>query len=422
MATEINLALVSIFIVAALGVQISKMLKLPSAISLILVGLIFGPVFLNIVQISPITKFLADIGIILMLFKVGIESEISLLKSKGAIFVGAAGFILPWILGYIVTIYFGFGGYESFFVGVILTATSIGITMSILQELQMASRPFARIILGAAVIDDVIGLIALSLTITIIQAGTVSIAEIMRMTLFSVGTIVVAVIIGIKLLSLVRTFSQTKLSEGALYLLIISLALLASVLAEDIGLSAIVGAFLAGLVITKAKFYREYAKLHQTLDPLVALFTPVFFLQIGLLINRADLLAGIYLGLVLTFVAIIGKYLGCYFASRGTKINYLDSMLISFGMLPRGEVALIAAQIGLSFAIISSEVLSAVVVMSLLTSIIPPVLFLYILSPYRAVTPEEFEIKRKKVEEQFSIIHRLRKHLAKKMPRERTKK
>ncbi|MFX0208589.1 MAG: cation:proton antiporter, partial [Candidatus Hodarchaeota archaeon] len=116
MATEINLALVSIFIGAALGVQISKILKLPSAISLILVGLVFGPTFLNIVQISPIIKFLADIGIILMLFKVGIESDIALLKSKGAILVGAAGFILPWILGYVVTIYFGFGGYEAFFV------------------------------------------------------------------------------------------------------------------------------------------------------------------------------------------------------------------------------------------------------------------------------------------------------------------
>ncbi|MFX0199782.1 MAG: cation:proton antiporter, partial [Candidatus Hodarchaeota archaeon] len=332
------------------------------------------------------------------------------------------GFILPWILGYVVTIYFGFGGYEAFFVGVILTATSIGITMSILQELQMASRSFARIILGAAVIDDILGLVALSLTITIVQAGTVSIAEIMWIAFFSVGTIVVAVIIGIKLLSLVRTFSQKNLSEGALYLLIISLALLASVLAEDIGLSAIVGAFLAGLVITEAKFYREYAKLHETLDPLVALFSPIFFLQIGLLINREDLLAGIYLGLVLTLVAIIGKYLGCYYASRSTKINYLDSMLISFGMLPRGEVALVAAQIGLSFAIISPGVLSAVVVMSLLTSIIPPILFLYILSPYRAVTPEEFEVERKKVEEQFSIILRLRKHLAKKMPRKRTKK
>jgi len=108
---------------------------------------------------------------------------------------------------------------------------------------------------------------------------------------------------------------------------------------------------------------------------------------------------------------------GCYYASKGATINTLDSMLIGFGMLPRGEVALIAAQIGLTFAIISPGVLSAVVVMSLLTSIIPPVLFLYILSPYRAVTPEEFEVERKKVEERFSIIYRLRIHLARKMKR-----
>lgn len=417
METGIDLALVAVFFAAAVGVQAAKILRIPSAISLMLVGLFFGPAFLNIVQPSPVTGFLAGIGIILLLFKIGLESDISLLKSNRALTVGISGLIIPWILGFGITFYLGYGGYEAFFVGVIITATSVGITMAVLQELHMANREFARIILGAAVVDDVLGLIALSLATTVVQAGRVSAAEIARISLISLGFIAFAVIFGIKILSLARRFSQTRLSDGAMYLLIVSLAMLASVLAEDIGLSAIVGAFLAGLVITESKFYREAAELHEKLDPPVALFSPIFFLQMGLLINREDLLAGVYLGLLLTLAAVIGKYLGCYYASKATRVNKLDAMLIGVGMIPRGEVALVAAQIGLSFAVISPTVFSAVVVMSLLTSVIPPVIFLRILRPYGTATPEEFEVERRKIEESFSIIYRLRKHLTRKKER-----
>lgn len=417
METGIDLSLVAVFLTAVIGIQASKMLRIPSAIALILVGLFFGPAFLNIVQSSPITEFLASVGIILMLFKIGLESDITILRSNRALVVGASGLIIPWLLGYGLTFYLGYRGYEAFFVGVILTATSVGITMAILQELQMTYREFARIILGAAVVDDVLGLIALSLTTTLAQADRVGALEVLRVSLVSIGLIVFSVIFGIKLLSLVRRFSHTRLSDEAMYLLIISLAMLASVLAEDIGLSAIVGAFLAGLVITESKFCRECEKFHERLDPVVALFSPIFFLQMGLLVNREDLLAGVYLGLLLTIVAVIGKYLGCYYASRAMRVNKLDSMLIGFGMIPRGEVALIAAQIGLSFAIISPAVFSAVVVMSLLTSVLPPVIFLHLLKPYRTTTPEEYEAERRKIEESLSIINKLRKHLTRKKER-----
>jgi Kef-type K+ transport system membrane component KefB len=165
-------------------------------------------------------------------------------------------------------------------------------------------------------------------------------------------------------------------------------------------------------MITESGFEKEERKFEHMIDPLVLLFSPLFFLNLGLLVNFSQLVSGFKLGLLLTVVAIASKYLGCFFASKRQGIDELDSIIISLGMLPRGEVALIAAQIGLSMNIISPEIFAAVIVMTLITSFLPPLLFFYALTPYtNAKTVSEFEIQKKKVIKRLDLIGRIRLYL-----------
>jgi len=399
-------------IVAALGIQLSNRLKLPSSIGLILTGLLFGPAFFGLVEQNEITEFLAHVGLMFMMFKIGLESDIELLKSKESFFVGLSGLLFPWFLGFITMRLLGYNTAESFFVGVILTATSVGITVAILNQMNVIDKRFAKVILGAAIADDVLGLFALSIATSVAVSGSLDFLRLSTKIGITLGIMLFSIIFGIKLLSIMKFLRRYNIDKSVVYLILFSFVLLAAAFAEDIGLSGIVGAFLAGLMITESGFEKEERKFEHMIDPLVLLFSPLFFLNLGLLVNFSQLVSGFKLGLLLTVVAIASKYLGCFFASKRQGIDELDSIIISLGMLPRGEVALIAAQIGLSMNIISPEIFAAVIVMTLITSFLPPLLFFYALTPYtNAKTISEFEIQKKKVIKRLDLIGRIRLYL-----------
>jgi Kef-type K+ transport system membrane component KefB len=395
--------------VAALGIHVSNKIKLPSSIGLIIIGLAFGPAFLDLVHSSDITNFLAHIGLTLLIFRIGLESDIGSLKSKESISIGIASTIVPWALGFIVTWLLGYNTIESFFIGVIIASTSTVISISILTELNVLEKNFAKTIIGAAIIDDILSLFALSIATSLAITTTfnfIKIAENIGLTLF---IITISIVFGIKFLSVMKKFSHLKIDKSAFDLFLIALVLLAAVFAEDIGLSGIVGAFFGGVVITESKFHKEERELEEIVNPLVAIFAPLFFLNLGLLVNFQDIRDGLLLGLVLTFVAIAGEMIGGYFSAKNLGIEKLDAILIGLGMIPRGEVALIAAQIGLTIGIISSSIFSSIIIMGLLTSIITPLLFFHFLTPYtRATTIEEFEREKKRVMKSLNIISRLR--------------
>jgi Kef-type K+ transport system membrane component KefB len=399
-------------IVAAIGIHLSNRLKLPSSIGLILTGLFFGPAFLGLVEQNEITEFLAHVGLMFMMFKIGLESDIELLKSKESFFVGLLGLLFPWFLGFLVMWLLGYNAIESFFVGVILTATSVGITVAILNQMNVIDKRFSKIILGAAIADDVLGLFALSIATSLATSGSLDVLSLAKKIGITLGIMLFSIIFGIKLLSIMRFLKKYHIDKSVVYLILFSFVLLAAVFAEDIGLSGIVGAFLAGLMITESGFEAEERKFEHMIDPLVLLFSPLFFLNLGLLVNFSQLVSGFKIGLLLTAVAIASKYLGCYLASRHQGIDELDSIIISLGMIPRGEVALIAAQIGLTMKIISPEIFAAVVVMTLFTSLLPPLLFFYALTPYtHAKTIAEFEAQKKKVIKRLDLIGRIRIYL-----------
>lgn len=398
--------------VAALGIHLSKRIKLPSSIGLIIIGLAFGPAFLNIVHSSDITNFLAHVGLTLLVFKIGLESDLGLLRSKESLSIGFASVIVPWILGFIITWLWGYSVIESFFIGVIIAATSTVISISILTELNVMERKFSKIIIGAAIIDDILSLFALSIATSLAMTEAFNFIEIVKNIGLTLLVIIISVIFGIKFLSIMKRFSRLKIDKSAFVLFIIALVLLASIFAEDIGLSGIVGAFLAGVVMTESKFHREEKELERIVDPLVVIFAPLFFLNLGLLVNLQDFISGLLLGLVLTIVSIVGEMVGNYYSAKNVGIEKLDAILISLGMIPRGEVALIAAQLGLTIGIISPTLFSSIIIMGLLTSIITPITFFHFLTPYtKATTIEEFEREKKRVMKPLGIISQLRIHL-----------
>ncbi len=399
-------------IIAAIGIQISNRLKLPSSIGLILTGLIFGPAFLGLVEQNEITEFLAHVGIFFLMFKIGLESDIELLKSKEPFLVGLLGLLFPWFLGFVFMWFLGYSTSESFFVGVILTATSVGVTVSILNQMNVIDKRFAKVILGAAIVDDILGLFALSIATSVATAGSIKFLDLSIKIGITLAIMIFSIVFGTKLLSIMRFIKRYHIDKSVIYLILFSFVLLSATFAEDIGLSGIVGAFLAGLMITESGFEKEEKKFEHMIDPLVLLFSPLFFLNLGLLINLPQLINGFKIGLLLTFAAIFSKYIGCYIASRRQGIDELDSIIISLGMLPRGEVALIAAQIGLAAKIISPEIFAAVIVMTLFTSFLPPLIFFYALTPYtNAKTIEEFEKQKKRVINRLDLIGRIRVHL-----------
>ncbi|VVB54329.1 Glutathione-regulated potassium-efflux system protein KefB [uncultured archaeon] len=400
---EVSLGLVTAFFAAALGTQLSYRLRLPSSVGLIIAGLAVGPAFLGVVERTDIVDFLANIGIILLLFHVGLESSVKKFRSKGPLLVGFMGILLPLVLGFCVSRLFGFDFAESFFVGVILTATSVGITVAILRDLRMLSKPFAETIIGAAVVDDVLGLIALSAAQGLGEKRVFDFGALALVTFKDVAFVVAVLLLGTRLLYYLRTYFQRNIQDSAFYLFMISLALFGALWAKDAGLSTIIGSFLAGIIISESQFHRQKDVFIKDIEPLVNLFAPLFFLSIGLMISFTDLRESLVFGILLTVVAVLGKVFGCYFAAKLAGHDKLDSLIVGFGMIPRGEVALIAASIGLSFGVIQPHVFSAVVLMSLLTSIFPPLVFYFLLSPYSAGSAVEFERRKNSVMERFTL-------------------
>lgn len=389
MAVEgIDFSIAIAFFISAAGMYVSNRLKLPLPIILIVFGLFFGPALLGILESTDLISLLATVGIILLLFKVGLESDLALLKTRGSWLVGVLGFVTPWVAGYLTAIVLGISVTESVFVGVILTATSVGITVAILREYGVMDREYSRIILGAAVIDDVLGLMGLSLAYPLAQYGYVVPTELMKTIAISLLFILLLVALGSRVIYHGMHYMGTKLSQSTQYLGILAFCFLVAAMANEIGLAAMVGSFLAGLSISDffSRIERKSSsqphpippgdrqRLEERVDELVFVFTPMFFLDLGLMIEREDLIGGLLLGLVLTGVGIVSKYYGSYLGSIISGLNRKDADIIGTGMIPRGEIGLVAAQIGLVSGILSPSLFSAVVVMAILTSIIPPLL------------------------------------------------
>lgn len=398
--TPILLGLVVVLIAGRLFGSLFEAFRLPAVLGELLAGVVLGNLTLiGITGLQPLgtsamIHLLAQIGVLFLLFEVGLESDVAKMMQVGAssLVVAVLGVIAPMILGYFVTHWF-FPNQESlasWFVGATLCATSVGITARVLKDIGRIASPEGRIILGAAVIDDVLGLIVLAVVQGIIVAVDVGTEFHPSTVLWIVGKAVLflgaAVFLGRWLSRRVFQIGARLAGDGLMVSLAIAFCFAMSWAAARVGLAPIVGAFAAGLVVDETH-YRELRgrdpkghEMRELLRPIATFLVPVFFVMMGMGVDlrafaRGDILA---YAAVLTLVAVLGKQV----CALGVFERGADRLAVGLGMIPRGEVGLIFAGIGATLTIggervITSEIYSAVIVMVALTTLLTPPLLVW---------------------------------------------
>jgi Kef-type K+ transport system membrane component KefB len=368
--TQILVQLFAILLAAKLGNEIFRRLGQPTVVGEILGGVIAGPAVLGVYEVNAETELFAEIGVVLLLFQVGLETRLHDLMRVGgsALAVGILGVILPFAGGYAAAELVGGDLPLAIFLAAALTATSVGITSNVLRDLGALSTPSGRIIVGAAVIDDVLAIMILSVA-SGVAAGSFAITNALSLLVIAILFIATVLIGGTRILSRRRSlltdpqFADTPFLPGMIIML--GLAALASV----VGLAAIIGAFLAGMVVGESS---ERHALEAEVAPVAAFFTPFFFGFIGAQMDLAGLanIDSLVLLAAITGLAVATKFIGAFIGALSQ--GRARATLIGWGMVPRGEVGIVVAGLGLSSGAIESEIYSVVVGMAIITTLIVP--------------------------------------------------
>jgi len=370
---------VSLLLFAALGgYLLASRINQSAVVGIILVGLLIGPSVLGLVSYNEFVRGLAHLGAVVLLFVIGFEFKLRDILKPSYALIALVGVIIPWVGGYATAIWAGMDFASGLFIGTALTATSIAITANVLQELDKLQTGPARAIIGAAVIDDVLSLVALAITGDVV-AGAFSPAVIFFILLKVAIFLVVAGAVGIFIVSrfLVRLDQTSFVAKYPEFIFIFAMmfAFLYAMIAELVGLSAIVGAFIAGISFERLSL-RKSLDVKEGAEFLKIIFAAIFFVSLGVVADLKAITPEIVPFLViLTVVAIVTKLVGCALPARATGMCTKDSLIIGFGMAPRGEVAMIVALIGLEQEYIGQEVFVIIILMSLITTLITPIVY-----------------------------------------------
>ena len=368
-----------IILVAKFFGLVARKVKAPQVVGEILAGLILGPSLLKLVQPSDFISGMAEIGVILLMFSAGLETNINKLKKTGlkSTAIACAGVFVPLICGTIL--YMCFYGFESYgtdgffralFVGTILTATSVSITVQALRELGKISTEVGTTIMSAAIIDDVIGIVVLTAVIGMKDPSANIGMVCVKTVLFFAFSLVVGIIIFKIMQKLDTKWRHTR----RIPIMGLALALVFSYIADKyFGVADITGAFVAGIILSSLDD-SEYIDRKMDINSYM-IFGPVFFASVGLQTNlRSVDTTVIVFSLAFVIVGLLGKIVGCGLVAKVLGYNGSDSLKIGVGMMTRGEVALIVAQRGLKAEIIDSRYFTAVILLIVISSILTPVI------------------------------------------------
>lgn len=363
-----------ILLAAKLGDELFKRINQPAIIGEILAGLLVGPSVLGVVEPTETLEVFAELGVVFLLFWVGLETKLSEMREVGstAALVGVAGVVVPFGAGLGAGLIFGESTATSVFLGAALAATSVGITSAVLAELKLLGGRAARIVLGAAVIDDILALLLVAVAVGIAADGGVDVGSIAVSAALAFGFVALFALGGTAVIrQRPQIFDAPKFSESPLLPAVI-LCLGIAAIAAQIGLAAVIGAFLAGLIVAESK---EVTPIEREVEPLYAFFPPFFFASIGIDLELDVLAQGETLLIVagLSVLAIVTKVVGCL--PGASRLEGRDKWVVVLGMVPRGEVGIIVAGIGAASGVIETELFAAIVGMSIVTTlIIPPLL------------------------------------------------
>lgn len=379
---QLTLAIAIIILAAKAGGWISVRLRQPAVLGELLVGLLLGPTLIDLVHLPFVSNpvllqeeinDLAALGVVFLMFMAGLEVDVSemLRSGRASALSGTIGVIVPLLMGALAALLFGYHGEAAWFIGIILTATSVSISAQTLLELGVLRTREGLTLLGAAVVDDVLVLVVLSIFLALNGAegadGSIGLVLIKML-----GYLVLSGLVGWFVLPRVVTWiDRQPISEG-LTAIVLFITLVFAWSAEVMGgLAAITGAFIAGVGLGRSVL-RE--KIEAKMRPLTYGFlVPIFFVSIGLEANlRAIAGALLPLLVVLFIVAVLSKVIGAGLGARWAGLTNAESLRVGVGMISRGEVGLIVAGIGVQQGIISAEIFSMVVVLVLLTTLVTP--------------------------------------------------
>ena len=363
-----------ILVAAKIGDEIFKRIGQPAIVGEILAGLIVGPAVIGVVEPSEVLDVFAELGVVFLLFWVGLETRLHEMREVGATAakVGIAGVAIPFAGGFAAGLLIGETTETAIFLGAALSATSVGITSAVLAEIGALGTRAARTILGAAVIDDILALILVAVAVGIAAEGGIDATSIVVALGLAAGFVAFFALGGVQVMqSRPNLLMKPRFSESPL-LPAVMLCFILAALAAEIGLATVIGAFLAGLIVAETK---EQHPIEEEVEGLYAFFPPFFFASIGIqleldVFTDPETLA--LLGLF-TAVAIVTKLVASALGAR--SVDRVERRTIAVGMVPRGEVGIIVAGIGAGAGVIDAQLFAVVVGMSVLTTVlVPPVL------------------------------------------------
>ena len=371
--SEVPGILVDLFILfaaARITGDIFESLRQPAVVGELLAGVVVGPHVLGLVgpEGHAVLDVIAELGVIILLFAVGLETSVRQLRQVGgsAVSVGLLGVILPFGAGLALMLGLGYEGTEALFVGAALMATSVGITARVLRDLRALRSPVARIVLGAAVVDDILAIMVLAV-VAGLAAGQLSAGGLAILILEVVAFLVIVVAAGPRVIRRLSDFAHTPLIPRSPFVFAVLLTLGLAALSGIIGLASLIGAFLAGMIF---EFSKE--EVARDIEPVYQFFVPFFFAITGTRLDPGVFLDPSILGLagVVTAIAIVTKLAGGYVGamSRGRHV----AIAVGVGMVPRGEVGLIVASLGLTLGVISTQLFGMVVAMTVVTTVLTP--------------------------------------------------
>ncbi|MDO8446142.1 MAG: cation:proton antiporter [Deltaproteobacteria bacterium] len=392
-ASDFFLKLLVIIISAKFFAEVFTYLNLPSVLGEVIAGIIVGPSLFGFIQPDETFHLLAEIGILLLLFEVGLETDVGQIIKVGvqSTLVAVTGVAVPFFLGFWLAHYiFDMALIPSLFVGGTLVATSIGITVRVLSDLKKQNTRVAKIVLGAAVLDDVIGVVILAVLYDFAVKGTVSIADTARILAFITTFLLLAPIIAKLFVPTLARLSSISKTKGMVPTLIVSMILGMAIISHKVGAPEILGSFAAGIALARRFFLplgatiehysHELAeKIEEGMKPIIELFVPIFFVMVGVSINLRVIDTGSsafwnFAG-ALTAVAIIGKLVSGVWVSGGWN----KKISTGIAMVPRGEVGLIFAEVGRRSKIFDDSIYAVIVFVVAFTTLLAPLALKYVM-------------------------------------------
>ena len=362
---QIVLVLVATKLAGHLAVRVGQ----PSVLGKILVGIILGPALLGWIHDTELLATFSQIGVLLLMFLAGLETDLQEMNKnkKAAIYVALGGIILPILLGYVGSQYYGMSVGESIFIGLLLSATSVSISVQALRELGWLNSKEGSTLLGAAVIDDIVVVILIAIAMSVFAGSDTNIGLLIgkKVLFFAVLILLSKWVVP----HFIRVFRKFKVTEAALSAgLIICFSL--SYFAEILGIAGIIGAFFAGIAIAQTEYKKE---IEHKVEPIAyGVFVPFFFVNIGLAVSFDGI--GDQIGFIVIFslIAVASKFIGAGIGAKLAGFNTKSSMGVGAGMVSRGEVALIIAAMGLESGLLPANYYTAMIIVVIVTTIVTP--------------------------------------------------